>query len=325
LADRLGVAILALTHFSKQLGGKAIYRFIGSIAHIGAARIAFAVIADPEDKSRILLLHAKNNLAPPQKGLAFRVEQHLVAEGVIGSSIHFEKEYVTNTTADEALATESGSGATAKDDVIEFLQVVLAEGRVKVHDIEAEARAACLLGENQQMRQSKPFRSAGDELKIVKSREGFGPGAVHYWSLPQHAPPNTTAPIGAHHKNRAHMGNEGAHEEETDEEGAHEEHDPSLHMRPQPPYAPSFCEGTYEGLGLPEGAHGAGNEQAAPDIDAATPPEEVIYNGYNISRTPEDRQPPKPGELSCFVRIREIRRPAISAGPNDSLDDFVAL
>jgi hypothetical protein len=121
------------------------------------------------------------------------------------------------------------------------------------------------------------------------------------------------------------MENEGAHDEETDDEGAHEAGNPSLHMRPQPPYAPSFCEGAHGASDACEGAHGAGNGQAAPDIDAATPPEEVIYSGYNISRMPKDRQPPKPGELSCVVRIREIRRPAISAGPNDSLDDFVAL
>src|SRR6516164_7204535 len=108
MADRLNVAILALTHFSKQLAGKTIYRFIGSIAHIGAARVAFAVVADPEDKTRILLLHAKNNLAPPQKGLAFRIQQHLVTDdGVIGSAIFFEPEYVTNVSADEALAAES--------------------------------------------------------------------------------------------------------------------------------------------------------------------------------------------------------------------------
>src|SRR5262249_41917797 len=136
LAGRLNVAILALTHFSKQLGGKAIYRFIGSIAHIGAARIAFAVVADQEDKTRILVLHAKNNLAPPQKGLAFRVEQHLVADGVIGSSISFEREYVTGISADEALATEGGAGqTTAKDELIEFLLDVLKDGRVRVRDI----------------------------------------------------------------------------------------------------------------------------------------------------------------------------------------------
>jgi hypothetical protein len=122
MADRLNVAILALTHFSKQLAGKAIYRFIGSIAHIGAARVAFAVVADADDKTRILLLHAKNNLAPTQKGLAFRIEQHMVCDGIIGSSISFEVEHVTGVSADEALAAENATGSiTAKDEAAEFL------------------------------------------------------------------------------------------------------------------------------------------------------------------------------------------------------------
>ena len=175
MADRLGVAILAFTHFSKQSATKAIYRFIGSIAHIGAARIAFAVVSDPEDKTRVLLLQTKNNLTSPQKGLAFRIEQRLVADDVYGSSIFFEAQHVTDTSADEVLATENGARqTTAKDEVTEFLLTILANGRVSIPDIEAEARRAGLLGEDKQMRQSKPFRSAKTELQIVSTREGFG-------------------------------------------------------------------------------------------------------------------------------------------------------
>ena len=303
LADRLGVAILALTHFSKQLSGKAIYRFIGSIAHIGAARIAFAVVADPEDKTRILLLHAKNNLAPSQKGLAFRIEQHLVKEGVIGSSVCFEKDNVTGISADEALATEGGDGqTTAKDEVIEFLLEVLKDGRVRVRDIEAEARGAGLLGDDKQMRQSKPFRSAKDDLDIISTKEGFGSDAIYYWQLPPGAPDT----IRAHHKNRAHMENEGAHDEEPDEEGAHGKGEPSLHMRPQTPYAPSFLKGTYEGQDYhPEGAHGSGGHAGTEG--------EIVANGYAISATPEDRHEPEPGQLFARVTIREIRHPAIKS------------
>ena len=216
MADRLNVAILALTHFSKQLGSRAIYRFIGSIAHIGAARVAFAVVGDPEDKTRVLLLHAKNNLAPPQKGLAFRIQQHLVTDdGVTGSSIFFEREHVTDVSADEALAAENGTEQiTTKDEVKEFLLTILANGRVKISDIEAEARNAGLLGEDRQMRQSKPFRSGKVELHIVSTREGFGPDAVYYWSLPEQAASRNTpeATMRAHHNNRAHMETEGAHE-----------------------------------------------------------------------------------------------------------------
>jgi AAA domain len=269
MADRLGVAILALTHFSKQIGGKAIYRFIGSIAHIGAARVAFAVVADPDDKMRVLLLHAKNNLAPTQKGLAFRIEQHLVATGVVGSSIFFEAEHVTSVSADEALATENGAGSiTAKDEAKEFLLDVLIKGRMKIQDIEAMARSAGLLRDNQQLRQAKPFRTARSELGVVFSRDGFGPGAPCYWSLPEAAPASAdpiraqSDTIGAHHKNRAPMEHEGTYG------------DSDLHTCPQPPYAPSLGEGTYEAgsalqnnalLGSEGAFNGNGEPPAGPD------------------------------------------------------------
>ena len=77
MADRTRVAVLTITHFSKSAAGnttKALHRFIGSIAFTGAPRTAFAVIEDAENAGRYLVLHAKNNLAPPPQGLAFRLE-----------------------------------------------------------------------------------------------------------------------------------------------------------------------------------------------------------------------------------------------------------
>ena len=107
MAERLRVAILSVTHFSKSGAGattKALYRFIGSIALIGAPRAAFAVIED----SQRLLLHAKNNLAAPPQGLAFTLEETIVGEpgrGIVASRVRFEPDPV-NVTANEALAAE---------------------------------------------------------------------------------------------------------------------------------------------------------------------------------------------------------------------------
>lgn len=49
MAQRLDVAIVSVTHFSKSCAGnmpKALHRFIGSIAFVAAPRIAFAVLQD---------------------------------------------------------------------------------------------------------------------------------------------------------------------------------------------------------------------------------------------------------------------------------------
>ena len=82
MAERLRVAILSVTHFSKSGSGtstKALHRFIGSIAFVGAPRIALAVIEDAGNDRR-LLLHAKNNLAPSPLGLAYRIKEKIVGE-----------------------------------------------------------------------------------------------------------------------------------------------------------------------------------------------------------------------------------------------------
>jgi putative DNA primase/helicase len=71
-ADRLHIAVVAITHFNKPGAGNqsVMERFTGSIAFIAAARAAFAVIPDEADESRVLFLQVKNNLAPKQQGLA---------------------------------------------------------------------------------------------------------------------------------------------------------------------------------------------------------------------------------------------------------------
>jgi KaiC/GvpD/RAD55 family RecA-like ATPase len=82
MADRTRVAVLSVTHFSKTASNntiKALHRFIGSIAFTGAPRAAFAVIEDAENEGRRLFLHAKNNLAAPPQGLAFRLEPRVKA------------------------------------------------------------------------------------------------------------------------------------------------------------------------------------------------------------------------------------------------------
>src|SRR5262249_17328760 len=85
MAECTRVAILSVTHFSKagpHNSTKALHRFIGSIAFTGAPRAAFAVIEDAEHDGRRLFLHAKNNLARASQGLAFRLEQCLVGDGI---------------------------------------------------------------------------------------------------------------------------------------------------------------------------------------------------------------------------------------------------
>jgi hypothetical protein len=221
MANRLHIAVLAVTHLNKGGGGgnqTAVSRFCGSIAFIAAARSAFAVLPDPENGERRFLLQAKNNLAKNCNGLVFRMEQRLVSEGIVSSNvIFFENEQVHQSidaalTASEARGRNGdGSQTSNKSDVVEFLNEVLASGPVDVLEVERLARLAALLGETKGIRDSKSFRAARVELGVLSTREGFGPGSRYLLSLPGDpcAPKNT---MGAHSQDRAHMENTGAHD-----------------------------------------------------------------------------------------------------------------
>jgi KaiC/GvpD/RAD55 family RecA-like ATPase len=183
MAERMGVAILSVTHFSK-LGAnktpKALHRFIGSIAFTGAPRAAFAVMEDAEHEGRRFLLSAKNNLAPPPQGLAFRLEQCLVAGGVVASRIVWDAEPVA-ITANEALAADAvgTETRTAKAEAMEFLRAALAGGPVEAAEVNRMAREHGL--------SPKVIRSAREALGVKIERDGFGPGSKSLWSLPRGA------------------------------------------------------------------------------------------------------------------------------------------
>jgi hypothetical protein len=172
MAERLRVAVVAVTHFNKGGTGHhgVMERFIGSIAVIAAARSGFAVIPDKEDEGRILVLSAKNNLAARPKGLAFHCLQRTAGDGIVASVVDWEDSYV-NYTADEALsATEArkdGHGAATKQ-AVDFLLSILAGGPVSVKNVEAEAIAAGLHEAGKPIGQNKPIRDAKRKLGVVR-------------------------------------------------------------------------------------------------------------------------------------------------------------
>ena len=201
MAERARVAVLSITHFSKAgaaTGTKALHRFIGSIAFVGAPRMAFAVIEDADDKDRQLLLHAKNNLAAPPQGLAFRLRQTIVDpdKDIFASWVDWEADPVT-ITANEALAAESGSASAKPSEEAEaFLKELLAVGPVSVKQVEREADEAGLAW--------RTVKRAKERLGVRVRRAGGIAGKGHWeWSLSKEAtcslrvPSNKMAPLGS--------------------------------------------------------------------------------------------------------------------------------
>jgi AAA domain len=177
LAGRTKAALLSVTHFSKSGNGsgKALHRFIGSIGFVGAPRIAFAAIEDAESPGRYLLLHAKNNLAAPPSGLAYRLEQTLVtADNIVASRIVWEGQHV-DISANEALAADNaGADASARHEAEELLRGILAAGPVAVQTIRAEASSAGMSWST--------VRRAQKQMQIRPRKAGMEDGWV--WELP---------------------------------------------------------------------------------------------------------------------------------------------
>lgn len=152
MAERTNVAFASVTHFTKgtaDKGIKAMHRVMGGAAFTTAPRAAFAIIEDPDDQNRRLLLHLKNNLAPKTQGLAFRLGAQMVGidertdKEIWASHILWEDKPV-ETTADQAAAV-SAPGArqagSAREEAADFLRQILRDGPIPAPHIWDAARA----------------------------------------------------------------------------------------------------------------------------------------------------------------------------------------
>jgi putative DNA primase/helicase len=176
MADRKKVAVLTNTHFSKAGAAnksRASHRFIGSTAFVALPRVAFAVVIDPEDEDRRLVLHVKNNIAKAAPGLAYRLVQTLAGyigdppDPLFASSIEWESEHVS-TTADQAIAKHeeklrgAGEGkggvrpSPERDEAEAFLRHFLAIGEKPAKEVNAAAKELGI--------KEKPLRQARERL-----------------------------------------------------------------------------------------------------------------------------------------------------------------
>ncbi len=141
VAARYGAAIVAVDHLSKNQNNSALMRVNGSVGFTGMARSVLLVTTDKNDPERRLLVTAKNNLAPDQLSLGFRVIGVTVSDGIKTSVIAWESESA-DITADEAMTTEEGGKDSAVDDAVGFLRTTLAGGPMRSSKLQREARDA---------------------------------------------------------------------------------------------------------------------------------------------------------------------------------------
>ncbi|MBE3071205.1 MAG: AAA family ATPase, partial [Planctomycetes bacterium] len=177
LAARHSVALVCVTHLNKSAGGRALYRAMGSLGFVAAARAGWLVIADAADPHRRLFLPTKMNNAKEPNGMAYTLESVEVPEiGSIGRVL-WESGPVT-MTADDALAAAAGDPEerTALDSAAEWLKATLADGAMKSNDVKAAAKESGMTWAT--------VRRARDRAGVKVRRQGFGPDGAWYWFLP---------------------------------------------------------------------------------------------------------------------------------------------
>ena len=180
MAARLRVAVVSVTHKSKGKGNSAINSAIGSVGFTGVARSAFMVDKDPDDQDRRLFLQIKNNIAKDPGGLAFRIGQHMLPGGIIGSAIFWDSERVS-CTADEILAAnENASERPAQTEAEDFLRDILKDGPRPARDVESEAKEAGISWRT--VNRAKKTLGIVAERK-AESGDGLGRSGRWYWSL----------------------------------------------------------------------------------------------------------------------------------------------
>jgi hypothetical protein len=135
LAERTRAAVIGIVHLTKDQQRQALYRALGSIAFVAAARVVMAVGKDPEDEERRFLVPIKNNLAAPLATLAFTLKR-----GVLD----WYPGPIAGVHADTILGQQGSSQEEREEghDAERFLQEQLADGDVKARDGEAGARAS---------------------------------------------------------------------------------------------------------------------------------------------------------------------------------------
>jgi hypothetical protein len=144
LAEGWNVAVVCVTHLNKASTMSAIYRAMGSLAFVAAARAVHAVVRDRDDpqSGRRLFLPVKNNLGNDHDGLAYVLRATATTNGQ--PQVCWEAEPVT-VTADDALEgprSKPGPDAEEQGRCVEWLRSALASGPRPTKDVEQEGKQA---------------------------------------------------------------------------------------------------------------------------------------------------------------------------------------
>lgn len=177
IASKRRCAIVCVSHLSKSTKSAAIYRTIGSLAFVAAARSAWVIVKDRDDEKRRLILPIKNNIGPDNQGMAYRLNSWEKNDDV--AVVNWERMPVMNN-ADDALNAwdpEQQSRRTERSRKAEgVIRAVLADGPVSLDNIAEAVHAKVGLSK-------RTTRRALEDMGAVSFKES-GDGGRWLWRLP---------------------------------------------------------------------------------------------------------------------------------------------
>jgi hypothetical protein len=162
VAERTGVAVVAISHLTKRAEAAVLYRAMGSLAFVAAARAVWAVGPDRETAGRMLFLPVKCNLAGGVAGMAYRIVPSPQSEEV--PVLSWEAAPVA-MTAEEALDADARRPLRRYEQAETWLEGLLAGGPMACQEVERRARSAGV--------SFAALRRAKHEMGAVVYREGF--------------------------------------------------------------------------------------------------------------------------------------------------------
>ena len=170
LAEQCGVAVVGVTHLNKNASGKAVYRAMGSLAFLAAARTCWLVTTDPndQDSKRRLLTPAKQNVLIEPTGLAFEI---------VDGKVVFENDPVT-MTAEEALGTTGTIEAPALNEAKQWLSEQVTTGKtMAATEVYKQAKERGI--------SNRTLERAKKELHIVSYPLSEAGKKIWFWGIDQ--------------------------------------------------------------------------------------------------------------------------------------------
>lgn len=174
LGQRLGCAVLGITHFSKGTNGRdPVERVTGSIAFAALARLVLVAAkvkaeASVDAEARRVLMRAKSNIGPDDGGFAYALERVEVAPEVEGQRVVWlealdgtARELLADAEADPASDDDGGPG-----DCAQWLREFLSTGPAPAREVKRSGDDAGYAWRTVQ----RAMRRAGVESRRV----GFG-------------------------------------------------------------------------------------------------------------------------------------------------------